>query len=134
MNFTEAVSRVFRNYVTFSGRARRSEYWWWALYMVITGTVVGIIEYSLGLGTGVVSSGGGSFSATYNVGPLGGIWFLMHFLPSLAVTVRRLQDTDRSDWWFLIVFIPLIGFIMLIVWFTSKGTAGPNRFGEDPIR
>jgi uncharacterized membrane protein YhaH (DUF805 family) len=134
MNFTEAVSKVYRNYATFGGRARRPEYWWWALYMLITGIVVGIIEYNLGLGTGVISSGGGELSASYNGGPLSGLWSLAHLLPGLAVAVRRLHDTDRSGWWLLVAFIPLIGFILLIVWFATKGTTGPNRFGEEPIR
>ena len=135
MNFTDAVANVYRNYVTFSGRARRSEYWWWTLYMLITAIVVGSIEYNLGLGAGVVSSsGGGDLAAGYEGGPLSGLWSLAHFLPGLAVSVRRLHDTDRSGWWLLIVLIPLIGIILLIVWFASRGTTGPNRFGEDPIR
>jgi uncharacterized membrane protein YhaH (DUF805 family) len=134
MDFTEAVKSVYSKYATFSGRARRSEYWWWALYMLITGAVVGVIEYSLGLGTGVVGSGGGEFSATYNGGPLSGIWSLAHLLPGLGVAVRRLHDTDRSGWWLLIVLIPLIGFLILLYFLVTKGTAGPNRFGDDPIR
>jgi uncharacterized membrane protein YhaH (DUF805 family) len=134
MNFTEAVAKVYRNYVSFGGRARRSEYWWWALYMLITGIIVGIVEYLLGLGTGTVSSGGGEFSATYNGGPLSGLWSLLHFLPGIGVAIRRLHDTDRSGWWLLIALIPLIGLIVLIVWFATKGTTGQNRFGEDPIR
>ncbi len=134
MNFTEAVSKVYSNYVTFGGRARRSEYWWWALYMLITGVVVGIIEAGLGLGTGAVGSVGGEFSANYDGGPISGIWSLLHLLPGLAVAVRRLHDTDRSGWLLLVALIPLIGVIVLIVWFASRGTVGPNRFGEDPIR
>lgn len=62
------------------------------------------------------------------------IWSLANLLPSLAVGVRRLHDTDRSGWWLLIGLIPLIGFIVLIVFFATKGTTGPNQFGEDPIR
>ena len=134
MNFTEAVSSVYRNYVTFSGRARRSEYWWFALFSIIAAIVVGTVESSLGMGHGMMSSGGGGFEANYSGGPLTGIWSLINLLPSLAVGVRRLHDTDRSGWWLLIGLIPLIGFIVLIVFVATKGTTGPNQFGEDPIR
>jgi uncharacterized membrane protein YhaH (DUF805 family) len=134
MNFMDAVKAVYGKYVTFSGRSRRSEYWWWVLYMIITGIVVGIIEYSLGLGTGTVSSGSGELAATYNGGPLSGLWSLLNLLPGIGVAIRRLHDTDRSGWWLLIALVPLIGAILLIVWFATKGTTGPNRFGDDPIR
>jgi uncharacterized membrane protein YhaH (DUF805 family) len=134
MNFTDAVSKVYRNYVNFSGRARRSEYWWWALYMLITGSVIALIESSLGLGMGHMGMGGGSMSAGYEGGPLTGIWSLAHLLPGLGVAVRRLHDTERSGWWLLIVLIPVIGLLALLYFFVIKGTSGQNRFGEDPIR
>jgi uncharacterized membrane protein YhaH (DUF805 family) len=113
MTFTEAVKAVYSDYANFSGRARRSEYWWWALYMLITGVVLALID------------GGGVLS---------GLWSLAHLLPGLGVAVRRLHDIDRSGWWFLVGLIPLVGAIVLIVFFATRGTPGPNRFGEDPIR
>ena len=58
---------------------------------------------------------------------------LAMLLPTLAVGVRRLHDTDRSGWWLLIAFIPLVGIIVLIIFFVHKGTTGPNRFGPDPL-
>jgi uncharacterized membrane protein YhaH (DUF805 family) len=134
MDFTEAVKSVYSKYATFNGRARRSEYWWWALYMFLTGSAVGVIEYSFGLGTGFVSSGAGEVSAVYNGGLLSGLWSLAHLLPGLAVGVRRLHDTDRSGWWLLIVLIPLIGILILLYFLLTKGSLGPNRFGDDPIR
>lgn len=134
MNFTEAVRSVYRNYVTFSGRARRSEYWWFFLFSIIAGVVVGLVESALGLGQGHMMSGGGGFEASYSGGPLSIIWSLGNFLPALAVGVRRLHDTDRSGWWLLIALIPLIGAIVLIVFLATKGTTGPNQFGDDPIR
>jgi uncharacterized membrane protein YhaH (DUF805 family) len=134
MNFTEAVSKVYRNYVNFNGRARRSEYWWWALYMLITGTVIAVIESRMGLGMGHMGMGGGAMSAGYQGGPLSGLWSLAHLLPGLGVAVRRLHDTERSGWWLLIILIPLIGALALLYFLVSKGTSGPNRFGEDPIR
>jgi uncharacterized membrane protein YhaH (DUF805 family) len=65
--------------------------------------------------------------------PINSLVNLALFLPSLAVSVRRLHDLDRSGWWILLVFVILIGWIVLIVWNCTKGTPGPNRFGPDPL-
>ena len=118
MTFSEAMSSGFRNYVGFSGRAARSEFWYWILFTVLVSIVTSIIDF------GVLSS---------DVMPLSSIWSLVTFLPSLAMGVRRLHDTDRSGWWWLISLIPLIGIIVLIVFWCSEGTRGPNRFGPDPL-
>ena len=115
MTFSEAISSGFRNYVGFSGRAARS--WYWILFTVLVEIVTSIID------VGILSSA---------VMPLSSIWSLATFLPSLAMGARRLHDTDRSGWWWLIVFIPLIGIIVLIVFWCFEGTRGPNRFGPDP--
>ena len=118
MTFSEAISSGFRNYVGFSGRASRSEFWYWVLFSVLVSIALSIIDLALLSGkTTVLSS----------------IWSLATLLPSLAVGVRRLHDTDRSGWWWLIGFIPLIGIIVLIVFWCSEGTRGPNRFGPDPL-
>jgi uncharacterized membrane protein YhaH (DUF805 family) len=119
MNMIEATKACFSKYVTFSGRARRAEYWWFILASILVSIVLGIIDALLGLG---------------EIGLLGGLWSLGVFLPSLAVGARRLHDTDRSAWWLLITLLPLIGWIVLIVFFSTRGTAGPNRFGADPLR
>lgn len=117
MGFTEAVKSVFSNYVTFSGRARRSEYWWFFLFSLIAYFVAGVIDGAMGFGDG------GLFSAVVSFGLL---------LPSLAVLARRLHDIDRSAWWILIYIIPLIGLIVIIVFACTPGTNGANRFGPDP--
>jgi len=110
MNMIEAVKAVFSKYATFEGRARRSEYWWFALFSFIIALILNFI------------------------GPvLGGIWSLVALLPSLAVGARRLHDIDRSGWWLLIGFIPLIGLIVLIVFFVKPGQTGANRFGANPL-
>lgn len=129
MNMQAAVRHVFQNYATFSGRARRSEYWWWVLFTVIVGLIVGVIDgalfpYGMGMGTRGGMEGGG---------PLSTIWSLAILIPGIAVAVRRLHDTDHSGWWLLIVFIPLIGWVVLIFWFATLGTLGANRFGPDPL-
>lgn len=133
MNFTEAVKSVYSKYATFDGRAARSEYWWFALFSLIAAIVIMVVENALGMGRGMMHAGNGGFSASYNGGILSIIWSLGNILPSLAVGVRRLHDTDRSGWWLLIVLIPLIGAIVLLVFFCSRGTTGPNRFGGDPL-
>jgi uncharacterized membrane protein YhaH (DUF805 family) len=120
MNFVEAVQSVLSKYATFSGRARRAEYWWFVLFQVLVSIVAAILDAALGTDFG---SGSGVFSLIVTLALL---------LPGLAVTVRRLHDTDRSGWWILIGLIPLVGAIVLIVFTVMDGTPGPNRFGASP--
>ena len=115
MNFGQAISSGFSNYVQFSGRAIRSEYWYWVLFTVIGSIVAGIIDAVLGITV---------------IDPLFG---LATILPSIAVAIRRLHDLDRTGWWIFIGLIPLIGWIILIIWYCSRGTVGSNRFGPDPL-
>ncbi len=115
MNFWQAIASGFSNYVNFSGRAARSEYWYWILFYYIGLAIAGVIDAAIG--------------ATV----LSGIFVLGTFLPALAVAVRRLHDLDRSGWWICLAFIPLVGAIILLVWFCTRGTVGPNRFGPDPL-
>ncbi len=128
MNIVEAVTSGYRNYVNFSGRSQRSALWWWVLFQLIVGVIIAFVE-----GGGHSSMAGGMYSGMYQAGPIALIWDLVNFLPGLALAIRRLHDIDRSGWWVLIVLIPLIGAIILIVWDCTKGTAGDNRFGPDPL-
>lgn len=116
MTFQDAVRTCLQNYVTFAGRARRSEFWFFILFNLLVQIVAGILDAFLG-GTGFV----------------GAVASLALFLPGLAVSVRRLHDTGRSGWWILICLIPLVGMILLIVWYATRGENGPNRFGPDPL-
>jgi uncharacterized membrane protein YhaH (DUF805 family) len=106
---------VLTKYATFSGRARRKEHWYFALFSTI---IVGI------LGAADVATGG--------MGLFSGIYSLAILIPSLAVGVRRLHDTNRSGWWLLIVLVPLIGVIVLLIFMLQGGTQGENRYGGDP--
>ncbi len=126
MGFAEAVRACFSKYVTFSGRASRSEFWWFAVFVFATSIVLSIVD-SILFGETVVTETG--FSAQTNTAILTGIFFLAVFLPYLSVAVRRLHDTDRSGWWYWIALVPIVGTILLIVWFATKGTDGGNRFG-----
>jgi len=110
-----------RKYADFRDRARRAEYWWFYLFVIIAFTVASIIDSLLGFGG--------------SVGPYGilsALLGLAMLIPSLAAGVRRLHDTDRSGWWLLMALIPLIGLLVLLVFYVSEGTRGDNRFGPDP--
>ncbi len=116
MGFSEAVKTCFNKYATISGRARRAEFWWWTLFTMIASAVLSFLEVGIGL-----------------VGVLSGLFSLAVLIPTICVSVRRLHDLDRTGWWYLIILIPLIGFIVLLVFFISRGTEGPNRFGPDTL-
>ena len=112
---------VLKKYAVFSGRSRRKEYWMFVLFNIIVSIVLAIVDTMTG-----------TMSAAYGIGLLGGIYSLLVLIPSIAVGVRRLHDTDRSGWWLLIALIPLIGAIILIVFFCIDSTPGENRFGPNP--
>lgn len=130
MSFGQAVASYFQNYVNFSGRAPRSAYWWVFLFNVIVAIVASILDQSLGIAY-TIQGPTGPMSLGY--GPIYSIYLLAVLIPSLALSVRRLHDRDKSGWWFLLVFIPIVGAIILLVWFMLKGTEGDNRFGPDPL-
>ena len=112
---------AFKKYAVFGGRSRRKEYWYLVLFNIIVGVVLAGIDVLLG-----------TFSFAQNIGLLSAIYSLAVLIPSLAVTVRRLHDIDRSGWWIFINLIPLIGAIVLLVFAVSEGTLGNNRYGPNP--
>ena len=112
---------ALKKYAVFSGRSRRSEYWYFILFYLIIYIALSFID-------GVT----GTFDAKSGIGLLTAIFSLALLIPSLAVSVRRLHDTDRSGWWLLIGLVPLIGAIVLIVFFVQDSGAGTNRFGPNP--
>jgi uncharacterized membrane protein YhaH (DUF805 family) len=104
MTFGNSISTCFSKYATFDGRASRSEYWWWFLFTFLASAAAGMVSETL--------------SGLFSLGVL---------LPSLAVGARRLHDTDRSGWFLLLWLIPLVGWIVLVVWAIQEGKE-PNRF------
>ena len=114
VGMVEAVKTVLRKYATFSGRARRPEYWWFYLAYILTDIVLSTVDVIL-------------FSSEYGV--LSPILNLGMLIPSLAVGARRLHDIGRSGWWQLLIFIPILGWIVLIWWWTRPGDPQDNRFG-----
>jgi len=119
MGFTEAISSGFRNYVNFVDRASRSEFWYWFLFVFLVAIAAGLIDLAL--------------LPNSAVHPISSLASLALIIPGLAVSVRRLHDIDRSGWWLLLGLVPLIGAIVLLVWYCTRGALGPNRFGPDPL-
>lgn len=130
MSFMDSIRTCFSKYVTFSGRAQRSEFWFFALFVFAGQIILGIFDSFL---FGTVTTMEGGFQAQTSTPILSGLFGLATLLPMISVAVRRLHDTDRSGWWYWLALIPLIGTIILIVWFASKGTSGPNKYGSDPL-
>jgi uncharacterized membrane protein YhaH (DUF805 family) len=106
---------VLKKYAVFAGRARRTEYWMFTLFSFIIVIALSAIEGMLG-SPGIVS----------------GLYSLAVLIPCLAVTVRRLHDTNRSGWWIFISLIPLVGAIVLLVFLVSDSTPGDNTYGPNP--
>ena len=106
---------VLKKYAVFSGRARRKEYWYFALFNIIISIVLVVIEFII-IGSGL----------------LGGIYALAILIPGIAVTVRRLHDTGRSGWWCLIGLVPLIGVIVILIFAVLDSQPGENDYGPNP--
>jgi len=124
-NFQEYYVNTIKNkYSDFSGRARRSEYWYFTLFNLL-------VILGLGLVAGVLSASGNRILSAIGFLPYVG-YALAMIIPSLAVAVRRLHDTDKSGWFYLIAFVPFIGGIILIVFFCIEGTPGTNKWGRNP--
>ena len=105
MTFVEAIKTCISKYADFNGRASRSEFWWWVLFVFLVSAAMSMISPML--------------SGLFSLGVL---------LPNIAVGARRLHDTDRSGWLQLVAIIPLIGWILMIYWCVQEGK-DPNRFG-----
>lgn len=107
MGFLHAISYGFKHFADFSGRATRSEFWWWFLFSIIIG-LLSLIPV------------------------IGWLLAIIMFLPNLSMQVRRLHDTGRSGWYWLLAFIPLIGFICLLVFYLQDSKPGENEYGPNP--
>ena len=112
---------VLKKYAVFTGRARRAEYWYFVLFYVL-----------ILVGLSIVDGVTGMFDAARGIGVLSSLFALGTLVPTIAVTVRRLHDTDRSGWWILLNLVPLIGGIVILVFTCLDGTPGPNKYGPNP--
>lgn len=115
MSFVDAIKSCFTQYVGFSGRARRSEYWYFCLFNILIGIVFGILAV---------------FADVFTI--ISYIVSLGLFLPGLAVCIRRLHDIGKSGWNLLFALIPLVGAILLIVWYCKDSEPGDNVYGPNP--
>jgi uncharacterized membrane protein YhaH (DUF805 family) len=104
MTFIESITTCFQKYAEFTGRATRSEFWWWALFVFLLSMCAQMLSNALGTIVSVVT-----------------------LLPSIAVTTRRLHDIGRSGWWQLVGLIPLIGWVVMVFWCIKEST-GPNDY------
>jgi uncharacterized membrane protein YhaH (DUF805 family) len=116
MSFVDAIKSGFTQYVGFTGRARRSEYWYWVLFTIILSVIASILQRAAN------NSQNGFITSIVGLAIL---------LPSLAVAVRRLHDTSRSGWWILLGLIPVVGAIILIVFYVQD-SHGDNQYGPSP--
>ena len=112
---------ALKKYADFSGRAQRSEYWYFVLFYILIYIGLAIVDRMLG-----------TLASSSSIGLLTGLFTLALIIPSLAVLVRRLHDTDRSGWWILISLVPLIGAIVLLVFCVQDSQSDQNRFGPNP--
>jgi uncharacterized membrane protein YhaH (DUF805 family) len=111
MSFSEAVKSGFDHYTKFDGRANKAAYWWWFLFAILVAIAANIVDSIIG-------------SAIFSI--IVGLGLL---LPGLSVSIRRLHDTDRTGWWILIGLIPIIGFIVLLIFYLQKSDPGDNKYG-----
>ncbi|MCM1504951.1 MAG: DUF805 domain-containing protein [Muribaculum sp.] len=118
VSFGDAIHRAFNKYCCFTGRASHSEFWWWILFTLLVSWVVNIIVSLVARPETVVT-----------VSSIIGLIFL---LPSLGLWFRRLHDIGKSGWWWLLSFIPLIGIIILIVWWCQDSQPSENQYGPIP--
>jgi len=118
MDFSEAIRNGFRNYGSATGRASRSEFWYWVIFSSLCGAAGNVVDLAIfhDIDSGLVA-------------PLISLALL---LPDVAVSIRRLHDRDRSGWW-LLIGLTGVGLIVLLVWDCMRGTLGTNRFGPDTL-
>ncbi|MFI2811853.1 MULTISPECIES: DUF805 domain-containing protein [Microbulbifer] len=112
---------ALQKYAVFRGRARRKEYWYFVLFNILISLVLGAVDSATGM-----------FHPETGLGTVSGIYALLVLVPSIAVTVRRLHDTGRSGWWFLLALIPVLGTIVLLVFMLLDSEPGRNEYGTNP--
>jgi len=113
--------QVLKKYAVFTGRAQRAEFWYFVLFNLLISVALALVDVAIG-----------TYSEEAGVGLLYGVYALAVLLPGIAVAVRRLHDTGRSGWWYLIGLIPLIGAIVLIVFWVQDSQPGENQHGPNP--
>ncbi len=119
MSFGAAIASFWKNYANFKGRARRSEYWFATLFIGLVSLPIALVSYDANSPT--------------SFGPLYYVWALAVLLPGISLVVRRLHDTNKSGWFYLLGLIPFVGAIVLLVFMVMDSDAGPNKYGN-PVK
>ena len=127
MSFTGAIQSAFSNYATFRGRASRAEFWWFVLFALLGNLLLGVAD---GLLVGPIL-GFSPFSGE-GAQPLGSLFSLAIFVPSLAVGARRMHDTGRSGWWLLVNLVPVVGWVIYLYFAIQPGEPAINAYGRPP--
>lgn len=118
MGLQDAVKSFISRYTDFKGRSARSEFWWVVLAIFIANIIIGLMTALVG------DTLGGILSLLFT---------LAIIIPYIALGIRRFHDLDKSGWWFLTLLIPLVNLVIILIFFTQKGTAGSNQYGPDPL-
>ena len=137
VGFRDAVLYGFRGIFTFKGRATRAEYWWWILFMMVAIPLALIFIYiARELILAVLPEEGVLSFLWYGLSIIFSLLYfllqIMYFVGHIAVSARRLHDINKSGWWQLLWYVPVIGWIILIIWGTRQGNNGNNQHGSDP--
>jgi uncharacterized membrane protein YhaH (DUF805 family) len=137
MGFTQAIKSCWNKYATFSGRAPRSEYWFFQLFVFLGLMILGVLGILLGVAGGQQQADAGAGTgAGIGIGIVGLLAIVFIFgvlVPQISVSVRRLHDTNASGWFFLLFILPYVGGLIAIVWGCIPGTQGPNKYGPSPL-
>lgn len=121
MDFNYFLYPIKNQYADFSGRTSRKQYWMFALFSFLISLGLSIVENVMGLKASAASTG-----------ILSSIYSLVIFLPSLGLAVRRLHDLNKSGWWLLMLFVPIVGWIVLLVFMLTMGDQAENQYGKQP--
>ena len=125
-SFGDCIKLYFKNYVNFSGRSRRAEYWYVVLFQIIVSVALSLLSTALA----ALTDGNTVVSIIMSVLSYG--WYLATIIPGLALTIRRLHDLGKSGLYILFILIPIAGSIILLVWEATDGTPEPNEYGYSP--
>lgn len=130
----KAVTTSYARMFNLTGRATRSEYWWFMLFQIIASALIGVamVYYVMSLGAQLDEN-----SDPAQLLPYGGLislgWFVLFTIPATTSLVRRLHDSDHSGWWYWIVLVPIVGIIVLFIFMVLPSSEGSNRFGRHPL-
>ena len=132
MGFGQAISTCLRKYATFQGRARRSEFWWWVLLLFVIGIITNLLDNVFGTNINYSAYDTLSSLKISQGGWISAIVGLALFIPTLAVSVRRLHDTGKSGWWWWLNVLCCIGSLILLIFYVTKSDPMPNKYGDVP--